>query len=110
MNYQQDLQLARALYQLTIYLESLRLPLTVQSLYWITYGELWREMPGALLLDFLEKDPNVTAVRDESFTLGATLQTLKQAGLGLLLEVLEEETKQHGIGMGVWSHSPRNNE
>ena len=38
MSFQKELRLARALYQLTIYFESLRLPFTIQYLYRATYG------------------------------------------------------------------------
>ena len=101
MSFQKELRLARALFQLTIYFESLRLPFTIQYLYRATYGEQWTEMPGGLWLDHLADDPGVVAGRDEFYTLYTIFRTMREAGLGLLLEVLEEETKQLGIGMGM---------
>ncbi|MGZ4110871.1 MAG: hypothetical protein ACXVP5_00315 [Tumebacillaceae bacterium] len=98
-----ELRLARALFQLTQYLESIRLPFTLQDLYLLTYGELWNEMPGALWLDHLAADPYVVRGLDEFYTLKTIFQTLEQAGLTLLLDSLADETARLGIGMGVIS-------
>ncbi|PWK15487.1 hypothetical protein [Tumebacillus permanentifrigoris] len=101
MNGKRELRLARALYQLTIYLESLHLPFTLGDLYRIAYGELWEEMPGALWLDHLASDEYVLAGRDEFYTLKTIFETMDTSGLALLLEVIHEETAHHGIKWGV---------
>lgn len=101
MTFQDELRLARALYQLTIYLESCRVPFTLQDFYLMAYGELWEEMPGALWLDHLEEDRAVVAARDEYYTLKTIFETLHHHELNLLLDVIREETAKLGIGMGV---------
>jgi hypothetical protein len=98
-----ELRLARALLQLTLYFESLRLPFTLQDLYLLAYGELWEEMPGALWLDHLAQDRSVVAGLDEFYTLKTIFQTLEEASLILLLDSLADETARLGIGMGMIS-------
>jgi hypothetical protein len=100
-----ELRLARALLQLTVYFESLRLPFTLQDLYLLAYGELWEEMPGALWLNHLAQDRYVRTGLDEFYTLKTIFQTLEEAGLVLLLDSLSEETARLGIGMGMISPS-----
>lgn len=101
MNGKRELRLARALYQLTIYLDSLHVPFTLADLYQIAYGELWEEMPGALWLIHLAEDAYVLAGRDEFYTLKTIFESMEREGLALLLEVIAEETARLGIGMGV---------
>lgn len=101
MNGHRELRLARALYQLTLYLESLHLPFTLADLYRIAYGELWQEMPGGLWLDHLAQDEYVIAGRDEFYVLRTIFDTMNDSGLALLIEVVGEETKRLGIGMGL---------
>jgi hypothetical protein len=96
-----ELRLARALFQLTIYLEALRLPFTLRDLYRIAYGDLWQEMPGGLWLDYLHEDEYVVLARHEFYTLLTIFETMHDHGLVLLLEVIEEETARLGIRMGV---------
>lgn len=96
-----ELRLARALYQLALYLEALGLPLTLPDLYRAAFGERWREAPGALWLEHLAEDAYVTAGRDEPFTLRSVMECLQEAGLEPLLDALAEETARLGIGMGV---------
>ncbi|WP_038085258.1 hypothetical protein [Tumebacillus flagellatus] len=101
MNGKEELRLARALYQLRIYFESIQIPLTLQELYQLTYGEQWQEMPGALWLNHLDQDAYVTAGLEEFHTLKTILQTMDEAGLGLLLSTLEEETARLGVHVFV---------
>jgi hypothetical protein len=103
MTVQDNLQLARALFQLTIYLETCEVPLTVKEFYEITYGELWEEMPGATWLGHLAEDPAVNTARDEPYTLKTVFDTMYENELGLLIEVIEEVTAKLGIGMGMIS-------
>jgi len=103
MTFRDDLRLARALYQLTIYLESCRVPFTLQDFYLKAYGELWEEMPGARWLEHLGEDRAVVVAKDEYYTLKTVFDTLHDHELNLLLEVIYEETAKLGIGMGVVS-------
>jgi hypothetical protein len=96
-----ELRLARALDQLTVYLDSLKLPFTLTDLYKRAYGAGWEEMPGALWLEFLGEDPYVRSGRDEFYTLLTIFDTLHEAGLVRLLDVIARETERLGIGMGV---------
>lgn len=102
MKGQEQIRLARALYQLQIYFAALRLPFGLRDLYRLAYGDdLWEEMPGATWIDHLHKDPTVVSARDEFYTLWTIFETLERSGLRLLLEVIDEETARLGIGMGV---------
>jgi hypothetical protein len=101
MNHHRDLRLARALYQLTIYFDSLNIPFTLPDLYEQAYGSGWTEMPGALWLPHLADDPYVVAGRHEFYTLKTIFEDMERAGLSLLLEVIAEETARLGIRMGI---------
>jgi len=108
MSDKHDLRLARALDQLTVYFEALLLPFSLIDLYILTYGDLWHEMPGALWLPHLEGDLAVRMGRDEFYTLHTIMSTLHDAGLGLLLDQLEEETAKLGIRVGMMRiHVPK---
>jgi hypothetical protein len=101
MNGKRELRLARALYQLTIYFESLRQPLDLGELYRLTYGELWQDAPGALWLEHLAQDDYVVAGMDDFHTLETIFKTMDKSGLGLLLDTIAEETASLGIHWGV---------
>ncbi|ASS75571.1 hypothetical protein CIG75_11615 [Tumebacillus algifaecis] len=97
----EDLRLARALDQLSVYFYAIRVPFTVADLYRKAYGEVWEEMPGALWLEFLSEDPYVRLGRDEFYSLMTIFETLHRAGLVKLLDVIAAETERLGIDMGV---------
>lgn len=97
----EDLRLARALDQLSVYFYAIRVPFTLSDLYRLAYGDDWEEMPGALWLEFLADDPHVRAGRDEFYSLLTIFEALDDAGLSKLLDVIERETERLGIGIGI---------
>ncbi|TCP58908.1 hypothetical protein EV586_101107 [Tumebacillus sp. BK434] len=101
MKGKEDLQLARALDQLSVYFYAIGVPFTLVDLYRLAYGAAWEEMPGALWLEFLADDPQVRAGRDEFYSLLTIFKTLDDNGLTKLLDVIAEETERLGIGMGI---------
>ncbi|HEU4963183.1 MAG TPA: hypothetical protein VFV52_04890 [Bacilli bacterium] len=100
MDAQAELRLARALYQLSLYLQALRLPFSMEDLYRMGFGANWREAPGALWLAHLAEDRYVVAGRHEFYTLRTVMETLAVSGLEAVLEALGEETARLGIEWG----------
>lgn len=101
MKGKEELRLARALDQLSVYFNAIGVPFALADLYRMAYGDEWEEMPGALWLEFLAEDPYVRAGRDEFYSLMTIFETLHDAGLDQLLDVIARETERLGIGMGI---------
>jgi len=93
----EHLSVAKALYQLNFYLNTLGLPFTIVNLYERAYRARRGDNYDARWLDHLEENPEVTHSLEEPFTTHTIVETLMRTGHEPLVRALMREVRRHGV-------------
>lgn len=89
---------AKALYQLSFYLQTIGAPFTIKDLYRSAYAERRGERFQDHWIDVLADDPNVRASLEEPFTAHTIIETLFKTGHEAIFRQLIKHIRKEKIG------------
>ncbi|MCL6597308.1 MAG: hypothetical protein K6T81_01055 [Alicyclobacillus macrosporangiidus] len=93
----EHLSVAKALYQLDFYLQTLELPFTVRDLYRSAYERRRGDRYDDRWLDHLAENPDVAQSLDEPFTTSTIVETLMRTGHEPIVRALVREVRRADI-------------
>lgn len=94
----EHLSVAKALYQLDFYLNTLDLPISVRDLYAAAYKGRRGEAYDDRWLDYLADNPEVVDSLDEPFTSHTIIEVLMKTGHEPIVRSLIREVRRRDIG------------